>query len=357
MILQIAITIASGGNHHESLHVHPAFLLSAEATTSTSHASSCGPPEFSITLLAYSTLSIRGICAERRSCAAACVKLSRIISLFICNSRELSDEVEEVGVSVIVKLGLKTRGTDQYMTTTKPTHRHSPASTNNGTSRTQTLSPLHQHRTTSLSIARRTAGCTIPFKIVRFLASLKIMSPSFFRSSDPSGERMSVPNWPIIARRPGVPGATTSRARMSASMTGTERSFRSVETVDLPDAIPPVSPTTIEPLLEFGSLVPRCPDTTKHIRVSCLQSSVWCGSKMLRSIVERYYFSFSASFMPYDVSLFYRHTTCTHAVYLPSPRTSTLQVYTLEIMGRRLIQLLFTSSSNTNATKPSRVRV
>ena len=257
MILQIAIKIARGGNHNESLHVHPAFLLSAEATMSTSHASSCGPPELSITLLAYSTLSIRGICAERRSCAAVCVKLSRIISLFICKSRELSVEVEEGGVSVIVRLWLKTRRTDQYMTTTKPTHRHSPASTNNGTSRTQTLSPLHQHRTTSLSIARRTAGCTIPFRTLRFLASLKIISPSFFRSRDPSGERMSVPNWPIIARKPGVPGATTSRARTSASMTGTERSFRSLETVDLPDAIPPVRPTTIEPLLGFGRLVPR----------------------------------------------------------------------------------------------------
>lgn len=164
-------------------------------------------------------------------------------------------------------LWLKTRRTNQYMTTTSPTHRHSPASINSGTSRTQTLSPFRQHRTTSLSIARRTAGCTIPFKIVRFLASLKIMSPSFFRSSVPSGERMSVPNWPTISRRPEVPGATTSRARTSASITGMERSFRSLETVDFPDAIPPVRPTTIEHLLGVGRLLPCALNTTKHLRV------------------------------------------------------------------------------------------
>lgn len=146
----------------------------------------------------------------------------------------------------LCSLWLKTRRTDQYTTTTSPTHRHNPASTNRGTSRTQTRSPFHQHRTTSLSIARRTAGCTIPFSILRFLASLKIMSPSFFRSSVPSGERMSGPNWPIMARRPEVPGATTSRARTSASTTGIECSFKSLETVDFPEAIPPVSPTTAE---------------------------------------------------------------------------------------------------------------
>jgi len=164
-------------------------------------------------------------------------------------------------------LWLNSRRTDQYMTTTSPTHRHRPPSTNSGTSSTQMLSPFHQHRTTSLSIARRTAGCTSPFRILRFLASLKIMSPSLFRSSVPSGERMSAPNWPTIARRPGVPGATTLRARTSASITGIDRSFRSFETVDFPDAIPPVRPTTTEHLLGVRRLVPRDPNTTKHLLV------------------------------------------------------------------------------------------
>src|SRR5579885_2704443 len=51
------------------------------------------------------------------------------------------------------------------------------------------------------------------------------------------------PKRPAKRSRSGVPGATTSRAIRSASMTGTPSAANRLATVDLPLAMPPVRPT------------------------------------------------------------------------------------------------------------------
>lgn len=72
------------------------------------------------------------------------------------------------------------------------------------------------------------------------------MSPMAARLSVPSGFRTrSAPKWETTARKPEEPGAMASRARMSASIIGRLcRVERSLETVDLPVAMPPVRPMT-----------------------------------------------------------------------------------------------------------------
>ena len=82
---------------------------------------------------------------------------------------------------------------------------------------------------------------------LRWSGSLKTMSPSAARSSAPSGVSIrSAPKCETSARKPLVPGSTTCRASRSASMRGREygAEVRSEETVDLPEAIPPVRPMT-----------------------------------------------------------------------------------------------------------------
>ena len=59
----------------------------------------------------------------------------------------------------------------------------------------------------------------------------------------------------------GEPGSTTSRASRSASITTAPCAASRSATVDFPDAIPPVSPTsTVDPLIRSSSSVGRrCP--------------------------------------------------------------------------------------------------
>lgn len=85
----------------------------------------------------------------------------------------------------------------------------------------------------------------MPFTTRRWLSSLKMIAPSFGRSSAPSAVRIPSPKCATRARSPGVPGATTSRAMTSASMMGSPKDARLCETVDLPVAMPPVRPTTV----------------------------------------------------------------------------------------------------------------
>src|SRR5215831_3427356 len=67
---------------------------------------------------------------------------------------------------------------------------------------------------------------------------------------------MPVPKASQTDLRPGVPGATTSRATSSASITWQPRSANTFITDDLPTAIDPVSPTFIIP----GGLGPHFTD-------------------------------------------------------------------------------------------------
>lgn len=143
-------------------------------------------------------------------------------------------------------MAMKARGqvAYQYTTTAVATNRQSPLSMSRGMSKIHIRSPRHQHRMTSQSIARRTAGCTIPFSTLRWRSSEKTIEPSFWRSSEPSGRRISCPKWLTIFCKAGVPGNTTLRASTSASIIEILWARRRVDTVDFPVAIPPVKPTT-----------------------------------------------------------------------------------------------------------------
>jgi hypothetical protein len=79
----------------------------------------------------------------------------------------------------------------------------------------------------------------------RFSSSRNTMAPSLERSSVPSSFKTSGPNVDTILLSVRVPGRTTSRARMSASITGILRAASCLETVDFPVAMPPVRPMTI----------------------------------------------------------------------------------------------------------------
>jgi hypothetical protein len=73
--------------------------------------------------------------------------------------------------------------------------------------------------------------------------SAKTMAASLARSSEPSGLRTDSPNSAATAASPADPGATASRASASES-TSTAPCFASSRaTSDLPEPIPPVSPT------------------------------------------------------------------------------------------------------------------
>src|SRR4029453_10489635 len=92
--------------------------------------------------------------------------------------------------------------------------------------------------------SRRTSGWTICSRSRRAAGSANTMLASASRSSSPPGARTSAPNRSITAACPGVPGATAWRASRSASKTTAPRFPSRRATVDLPDPIPPVSPTS-----------------------------------------------------------------------------------------------------------------
>ena len=106
------------------------------------------------------------------------------------------------------------------------------------------------------------------FNFFRLDSSVKMMLPSFLRSSVPSGKRTWFPKVAFILFRAVVPGSTTWRAIKSASTTGILEALRRVETVDFPVAMPPVSPMTMK--CEFGKYekqnIPRelC-ERTEHL--------------------------------------------------------------------------------------------
>src|SRR5690606_34974984 len=76
-----------------------------------------------------------------------------------------------------------------------------------------------------------------------FSWSAKTIEPSRARSRLPSSARTSSPKVSTTAASPGVPGATTSRAMRSASISTAPRSTSSRDTSLLPAPMPPVRPT------------------------------------------------------------------------------------------------------------------
>src|SRR6201996_6409539 len=95
----------------------------------------------------------------------------------------------------------------------------------------------------SSAIPRRTGGWTISFSLGRRPGSAKTIWPSRSRFSVPSGPRTSWPKARTSRLSPGVPGSTTARAAMSASMSTAPRAASRLDTSLLPDPMPPVSPT------------------------------------------------------------------------------------------------------------------
>src|SRR5690606_36518425 len=86
-------------------------------------------------------------------------------------------------------------------------------------------------------------GCTIAFSLARCASSEKTIAAKAVRFSDPSGSSTSSPKVSLIAPSPGVPGSTTWRASLSASMTTAPRAASFAATADFPEATAPVSPT------------------------------------------------------------------------------------------------------------------
>src|SRR5437868_4589386 len=86
-------------------------------------------------------------------------------------------------------------------------------------------------------------GWRMAFRAARSWPAAKARSASAFRSSSPDAVS-TAGNRATTSASPGVPGATTSRATWSASITGTPRSAKRRATVLLPVPMFPVSPNT-----------------------------------------------------------------------------------------------------------------
>src|SRR3954447_26186586 len=85
--------------------------------------------------------------------------------------------------------------------------------------------------------------------------SAKTIRASSSRRREPSAAITCGPNAETISPKAGWPGKATSRARSSVSITGRPRSRRSLAEVDLPIAIPPVSPISFTGALLLNSAV------------------------------------------------------------------------------------------------------
>lgn len=127
-----------------------------------------------------------------------------------------------------------------------PIHLYIPPSISSGLSTIHILYPLSQSETTLQNSFLAMAGWVSPFNTLRCVSSLNTMDPSLGRLRLPSGSKMSSPKCFAIFASTGLPGSTIWRAITSASTTGIPYVLSCVETEDLPVAIPPVRPTTVE---------------------------------------------------------------------------------------------------------------
>ena len=120
-----------------------------------------------------------------------------------------------------------------------------PVSTSSGTSRTTTRSVSR-----SASIRRLRLGADgrvdDPVQVLEGVRVVEHdLGEGLARSSVPSAARMPGPKRSTMAARTGWPGSCSSRVMASASMITAPRSASSLDTVDLPAPMPPVSPTRI----------------------------------------------------------------------------------------------------------------
>src|SRR5665647_585195 len=113
---------------------------------------------------------------------------------------------------------------------------------------------------TSERVRSPISGWVMASRSLRARGSESTVSPSAARSREPSAASTASPKRSWMAARPTEPASTTSRANRSASMT-TAPSFRNrCATVDLPEPIPPVSPTP-NMVSNLSPITPRPPNT------------------------------------------------------------------------------------------------
>ena len=115
------------------------------------------------------------------------------------------------------------------------------ASPSNSSGITCTISPSGAAASSAAARAR-TRGWVIALSWARAASSLKTIRAIAGRSSAPSG-RIACGHSAAISPSPSDRGATTSRARTSASITVAPRFANAAATALLPEPIPPVSPT------------------------------------------------------------------------------------------------------------------
>src|SRR5665647_2300382 len=140
------------------------------------------------------------------------------------------------------------------------------SSASSGTSCTTTFSGAAA--SASRRVRAAISGWVIASRSLRARASAKTIAPKAPRSREPSGVITTSPKRWRIAARPSESTATTSRASWSASMTTAPSSRNRCATVDLPEPIPPVSPTrSMRPTLARSRLdswsPPLKPERTK----------------------------------------------------------------------------------------------
>mmetsp|Transcript_13219 Transcript_13219/g.42119 ORF Transcript_13219/g.42119 Transcript_13219/m.42119 type:complete len:217 (-) Transcript_13219:277-927(-) len=179
-------------------------------------------PSLGMTMSARFTLSASGSWAPMRSRACSSLRPSRLTMRRTCSSSVVD--------TTMTLEHTCSRCLDSYSV---------------GASMTTMGVPLQKHQATCLAISLKMAGPVMAVSLRRSAASLNTMSPSFCRSSpEPSSLATPLPKALMIARNAGRPGSTTSRAITSQSTTAMPLSRSSRVTVDLPQAMPPVRPST-----------------------------------------------------------------------------------------------------------------
>src|SRR5665647_1551636 len=113
---------------------------------------------------------------------------------------------------------------------------------------------------TSERVRSPISGWVMASRSLRARGSESTVSPSAARSREPSAASTASPKRSWMAARPTEPASTTSRANRSASMTTAPSSRNRCATVDLPEPIPPVSPTP-NMVSNLSPITPRPPNT------------------------------------------------------------------------------------------------
>src|SRR5437763_610042 len=203
---------------------------------STSARRSSGEPELSITTSASSRRSSLVAWAAMRASTSAA---------FMPRSRTRRWTATSGGVST-TRTAATPWGRLRSPPAASPPARRRPPSTSRGTSSTTTLS-LPAWAVSRSAMVAPTTGWVMASRSARAEASANTTAARAGRTMAPSALTTPGPKRSTTGWYAGPPGATTSRAIRSASTTTAPRASSRDETVDFPDPMPPVSPTTSMP--------------------------------------------------------------------------------------------------------------